>query len=299
MSTEGTYDIVGYLTGIVEQASDDLSTAVEIEKAGSVPAVGGLPLEKTAEGKYKWHRIDDVSVVATDLKASTAVSYSKQDRVGARLYQASTGNCARVLQQFTPSFVDIQGDGLFAIFSGERHAERAMTATVSLNSFGQRLALLLKEQLGDDVPEMQESGLKVGADRGTLLVKRIGVRGEHNEPVWAGKPVNYATKCAQEAEAGRVIATSRFFNGFRDNEYVRWTCGCKNGVPAGEVVPLWRKVTVDALGEQHQNCRELVSRWCENCGNDFAASILAGEKDRGLNTGQLKKWREDPEPQPA
>lgn len=287
-------DIVAALDGVCDDARDDLGTSVEIQSARGFPAIEGLPLEKNQAGKFVWREISDASVVATDLKASTAVSYSKQDRVGARLYQASTGNCAKVMKPFTPDFVDIQGDGLFAIFAGEHHVERAMCAAVSLNSFGRRLAVMLADQFGDEVPEMKESGLKIGVDRGLMLVKRIGVRGDYNEPVWAGKPVNYATKCAQAAGAGQVIVTSRFSKEFRDNEFVRFSCGCVAGEPGGEVGPLWRKIEVDALGQDAQ-ARELLSAWCRHCGTMFCRAILRGEKERdGLNTGPIKKWREDP-----
>jgi len=169
-----------------------------------------------------------------------------------------------------------------------------MCAVISLNSFGHRLRRMLREQFGEAVPEMKESGLKIGADRGLLLVKRIGVRGDHNEPVWAGKPVNYATKCAHSADAREVIVTSRFFRDFRDNEFVRFSCGCVEGEPGKEVVPLWRPTTIDTLGEDDANVRELRSAWCKNCGTKFCRAILQGEEDRvGLNTGPLKKWRED------
>ncbi len=297
MSGTDALDVVEALKKIENDAAADLTNPVEVSAVTKVPEIGKLPLGKNDEGKFAWRKIEDASVVSTDLKSSTAVSYSKQDRVGARLYEASTGGAVDVLNQFNPDFVDIQGDGVFAVFSGELHAERAMCAAVTLNGFGRRLAMMLAETFGEDVPEMKESGLKIGVDRGTLLVKRIGVRGDHNEPVWAGKPVVYATKCAQEADAGKAIVTSRFFRDFKDNEFVRFSCGCQDGQPGKAVAPLWRKVEVEALG-QDSDARELLSTWCERCGTRFCRAILAGETEReGLNTGSLKKWRETPQEQ--
>ena len=286
-------DIVSILNNLADDAEADLSTAVSIESTRTFPSVAGLPLEQNSEGKYVWKEITDVSVVATDLKSSTAVSYGKQDRVGARLYQASTGNCAKVLKPFAPDFVDIQGDGMFAIFAGDKHNERAICAAISLNTFGLRLRRMLADQFGEAVPEMKDSGLRIGADRGLLLAKKVGVRGDHNEVVWAGKPVNYATKCAQAAEAGQVIVTSRFFRDLRENQYVRWSCGHVGG-ELGEVGALWRRLTVEGLG-QDQDARSIGSPWCEHCGTKFCRAILRGETERGLNTGQLPKWKPDPE----
>lgn len=169
-----------------------------------------------------------------------------------------------------------------------------MCAAISLNTFGLSLKQMLKEEFGENVPEMNDSGLKIGADAGLLLTKKIGVRGDHNEPVWAGKPVNYASKCAAATEAGRVLVTSAFFKPFLENQYIRYTCGCVNGEPGNEVSPLWLRTTIDKLGSDSE-VRELKSSWCPRCGKDFARAILRGDQDRGLNTGQIPKWRVEPE----
>jgi len=71
--------IVAVIDGITDDARADLGSPVEIDRARVIPAVHELPLEKTQDGKFRWRRIEDASVVATDLKSSTAVSYSTQD----------------------------------------------------------------------------------------------------------------------------------------------------------------------------------------------------------------------------
>ena len=269
----------------------ELDATVEVEPTGAVPHPSALPLEKNAAGHYVWKRVDNVAVVATDLKSSTSVSYAKQDQIGARLFQTSTGNSARILSSFDPGFVDIQGDGMFAIYSGERFVERAMAAAISLNSFSHRLAALLAERFGDAIPEMNASGLKIGLDAGTILVKKIGVRGDHNEPVWAGKPVIYASKCAQAADASEIVATSRYFAHVRDNEYVRYSCGCSNGTPSSGAAPLWRPRQVETLGHD-SSAFELVSSWCDLHGDQFSDALLRGETRRGLDRSILREFRD-------
>ena len=290
-------DIIGKLSEITDSAQSDLKTPAQVEVVAGLPAkIGDLPIETTKDGKHRWLKLEDASVVLTDLKSSTAISYSKRDTVGARMYQAATGGSSQIIQQFSPGYVAIQGDGLFGVFTGEVHLERAMCAAVSLNGFGTKLKKMLADEFGDDVPEMKDSGLKVGADTGTMLVRRIGVRGDHNEPVWAGKPVNYAAKCAQAAKAGQVIVTARFFKPFRDNEYVRYSCGHQAGEFTGEVGPLWWKVDVPELGEADKDCRGLHTTWCEHHGNEYVGAILAGQKERDdINTGELSKWRDPPD----
>lgn len=306
---DGTMSSINdYLGQIMEQAEDDLTTSVTIEQATSFPTPSKLYLEKPV-----WKKIDDAVVVATDLKGSTKISYSKQDRVGARVYQASTGNCARIFERFDAQFVDIQGDGLFGIFHGELAVERAIACAFTLKSFSTRdLARLIEAHLGADVPEGFETGLKIGVGAGTILAKRIGVRGEHNEPVWAGKPVNYATKCAQAAEAHEIILTGRYFELVGGNDYVRYSCGCDVVRQGDEIVrvigtnpgPLWSEIEVETLGE-HSACLNFPGRssWCEHHGDDFCAAIEAGATDReelaGLDLPELADRGEDGQAQAA
>ena len=266
-----------FLSETAERAESDLSTAVTIEKATAFPTPGDLYLEKPV-----WKRIEDAVVVATDLKGPTRISYSKQDRVGARVYQASTGNCSRIFQRFSAQFVDVQGDGLFGILHGELAAERAIATAFTLKSFSSAaLARLIDEQLGADLPEGFETGLKIGIDAGTLLAKRIGVRGDHNEPVWAGKPVNYATKCAQAAERHELIVTDRFFKLVADSDYVRYSCGHSGGVPDQTPAPLWMETEVATLGDD-SGCKTFpqATSWCEHHGDEFCNAIETGLTDR-------------------
>jgi class 3 adenylate cyclase len=280
--------ITEFLSDTAGRAESDLRTAVTIEEASTFPTPSKLYLEKPV-----WKRIEDTVVVATDLKGSTRISYTKQDRVGARVYQASTGNCSRILERFTPQFVDVQGDGLFAIFHGDLAAERAVAAAFTLKSFSSSaLARVIDEQLGTELPEGFETGLKIGVDAGTLLAKRVGVRGEHNEPVWAGKPVNYATKCAQAAERHELIVTDRFFKLVGDNDYVRYSCGCAGGEVANDPSPLWRETDVETLGD-HSSCKTFpqASSWCVRHGDAFCAAIETGKSHReeidGLDLPEL------------
>ncbi len=285
--------ILDWLDDTKDKAETDLKTSVTIEKATTFPTPGVLKLEVPT-----WKRIEDTVVVTTDLKGSTRISYSKQDRVAARMYQASSGHCARIFQRFNAQFVDIQGDGLFAIFHGENTVGRAMAAAFTLKSFSSTaLAPLIDEHLGGDLPEGYETGLKVGADTGILLAKRIGVRGEHNEPVWAGKPVNYATKCAQAADRHEIIITDRLWKLVKDNGYVHYSCGHARGEDSPPNT-LWMQKEVDTLGDD-SSCKSFpfASSWCEHHGDEFCAAIETGLTDRDdLDGLDLPDLFELPEP---
>jgi hypothetical protein len=156
--------------------------------------------------------------------------------------------------------------------------ERALCAAITLKSFSSRsLAPLIDELFADNFPD---TGFKVGMSAGVLVAKKVGVRGT-NEPVWAGKPVNYAVKCAGRADRHELIATSNVYDKFVGNEYVTHSCGCPTGVP----VLLWVDVEVEKLGK-HSQCKLLPVGWCKQQGDEFCAAILDGKRTRDDVSGQ-------------
>jgi class 3 adenylate cyclase len=264
-----TAKITDELADVGDRAREDLATAVEVRDVDHIPTLDEMYVDKRV-----WLRITKVFVVSADLRDSTSLSTKdKYVNTSARLYQAATGSAVRVLDRFGPGFMDIQGDGMFALYHGERALERAFCAAVSLKTFSERhLVPLIHELFSDSFPE---TGYKLGMASGTLAVKKVGVRGT-NEPVWAGKPVNWAAKCAQRADRHQLIVTQAVYDKLSDNQYVTHSCGCKhNGVPA----PLWSDIAVEKL-DKHAACRILGSNWCELHGNEFCKAILDGIKDR-------------------
>ena len=138
----------------------------------------------------------------------------------------------RLMSKFAPQFIDIQGDGLFALFHGERALRERSARESQSKTFSQRsLESLIEELFAKEFPD---TGFKVGITSGVLVAKKVGVRGT-NEPVWAGKPVNYAVKCGGKAERHELIVTAPVYEKLADSEYVTHTCGCGSG---GRPVPL-------------------------------------------------------------
>ncbi len=256
-----------------DRARKDLQAPVEIVDVDTFPKPGDLWVDKR-----KWLRIKNVVAVSADLKDSTALSFNKYAQTSARLYEAATGSAVRLMAKFDPQFMDIQGDGIFGLFHGERAFERALCTGITLKSFSVRsLAPLIDELFADNFPD---TGFKVGLSAGVLVAKKVGVRGT-NEPVWAGKPVNYAVKCAGRADRHELIATANVYDKFVGNEYVTHSCGCPNGVP----VPLWVDVEVEKLGK-HSRCKLLPVGWCKVHGDEFCAAILDGDRKRDDVSGQ-------------
>jgi class 3 adenylate cyclase len=267
----GVNEFLDELNGKVE---DELNTPVEIEDRESFPDVSSLKLEKR-----QWVRLRGVVAVVVDLKGSTKLDFKHNAKTSSRLYEAVTGNCARIANRFEANFVDIQGDGLFALYHGERAYERAMCAGITLQSFSERC---LVPRIGDNMDErFPKTGLKVGMSAGVLVVKKVGMRGENrNEPVWAGKPVNWAAKCSQEANANELIATESVYSKFEDNDYVRYSCGCQSGNWTGQCKDLWSPAKVETIPDTTVRCMTLTSPWCVIHGDEFCSAILDGQTRR-------------------
>ncbi|HEY5052154.1 MAG TPA: adenylate/guanylate cyclase domain-containing protein [Solirubrobacterales bacterium] len=262
-----SFSISAALAEQQEEASTDITSAVEIEDVEKFPSLSDLYLEKR-----KWLRIRNVVAVSTDLKDSTALNFDKYAQTSARLYQAVTGSVVRLFSLFDPQFIAIQGDGAFALFHGELAFERAFCAAASIKKFSlASIGPLIDEKFSDSFPD---SGLKTGIASGILVAKKVGVRGT-NEPIWAGKPVNFASKCAQGADRHELIVTSAVYEKLAPNDYIDYSCGCPNGVP----YPLWGEIEVEKLGK-HSNCMRLGSNWCETHGDEFCRAILDGKKTR-------------------
>ena len=256
-----------------DRARKDLQEPVEIEDVDTFPNLTDFYVDRR-----KWLRMRNVVAVSADLKSSTALSFNKYAQTSARLYEAATGSAVRLMAKFDPQFMDIQGDGLFGLFHGDRAFERALCAGITLKSFSARtLEPLIDELFADGFPD---TGFKVGMSAGVLVAKKVGVRGT-NEPIWAGKPVNYAVKCAGRADRHELIATANVYDKFDGNEYVTHSCGCPHGVPR----PLWADIGVEKLGK-HSQCKLLRVGWCKDHGDEFCAAILDGKRKRDDVSGR-------------
>lgn len=222
-----------------------------------------------------WFRLDDVVVVFADLQNSTRLGTGKHAASTAAIYRAATGNVVSIVNAFEADFIQIQGDGVFAIFWGDKRYERAICAGVTVKTFSAETLVPKLEGRWKNDPE---TGFKVGVASGRTLVKNLGTpRNEsEQEPVWAGKPVNFAAKAAQQASRHELIVTGSVWDAIRDNDYLTVTCHC-NPSPG-----LWEDVDIEKLAHDADEAagRLLKSGWCEDCRDEFCEAILNGETRR-------------------
>jgi hypothetical protein len=154
--------------------------------------------------------------------------------------------------------------------------ERSLCAGITIKTFSEDI---LMPKLSKKWAELPPTGLKVGVAVSSLLVKRVGVpRTDHQEPVWAGKAVNYAAKSSQQADANEMIVTGGVWDYVETNDYLAVTCTCG----AGPSASLWSDVTIDKIheGDGERAGRRLTSKWCAIHGAEYCAAVLAGDKVR-------------------
>lgn len=259
-----------------------LDTAVEVEESdGSFDAE-----DIRSSSSKKWVKLPEVVAVAFDMVGSTKLSLKHHDKSTAKIYQSGVGGAVRSLNAYGANFIDIQGDGGFGLFWGEKAYERALCSAITIKTFSLTFTEKLGKKYGDGLPE---TGFKVGIHAARTLVKKIGTlrKPEEQEPVWAGKPVNYAYKCAQAADAHLLVITDRIWQKFKNNDFVVYSCGCSEGAtPSND---MWEPMEHEILPEDENTVHVLQSAWCPNCGPKYAKSIMNGETARTDITNYLRE----------
>lgn len=240
-----------------------------------------LPIDKP-----EWHRLTDLVTVMFDLKSSTNLEKGRKPASTASIYDAGIGGVVQILNSFSADFVDIQGDGGFGLFWGERRYERAMCAAISMHTFSDDF----EAQLEAKWSEAPSTGFKVGLASGPILAKRVGLARhlDMQEPVWAGRPVNYAAKAAQQTDPGKTLVTGSVWDAVSNNDYIAFSCGCSEGQEGGTPSFLWEERTLDKIPDAEKYGQVLKSGWCRKHGEEYCNAILDGNRHRTEITQELR-----------
>lgn len=225
-----------------------------------------------------WLKIPDVICVFADIRNSTGLSATTHDHSTASIYELFTGTAVRMFHQFGAQYIDIKGDGVFALFnSNEVH--RALAAAVSFKTFAAENFLpLVRRKLNGAV----DVGFHMGIDQKTVLVKQLGIRDaegrdRRKNEVWAGKPINMAVKLAARSKDGELLVSERYHNNLADENYVQKTCGCVlGGHDQNAVVDIWKSVDVSQEDMfDFDTAYSMHNHWCTTHGKEWADGILA------------------------
>ncbi|MDQ7903067.1 hypothetical protein RB614_00845 [Phytohabitans sp. ZYX-F-186] len=268
------------LTALLEDIDGDVATELS-SKPDVIDKGHDLDLDALPIAARKWHKLRDAVAVVADLKSSTQLGLNKHAASTASIYEASTGGVVQIFDEFDADFVAIQGDGAFGLFWGDKRRERAICAGITIKTFSSKH---LVPRLEKKWPDLPETGFKVGIANSPLLVKRVGVpRTDHQEPVWAGRAVNYAAKAAQQADRHEMIVTGAIWDWASDNDYLAVSCSCAEPSPT-----IWKDATIDKIPDDDgdREGKLLVVAWCNVHGPEYCTAILDGKKRRSDVTNQ-------------
>ncbi len=269
------------MADVTKQLNDQAKLGVKVEDHKQVPDVGPV-----ADGL--WWRIPEATAIFADLKRSTSLSVNGSRIDAAYAYTYFVRAMALILERFGARYVDIQGDGIFGLFGGKGSRFAAAACAVTMKTQMERA---VEPRFRKDANPSQALKAGIGLDYGTLLVRRLGLRGTRQNEVWAGKPVNMAAKLSSVAGNNQVVVSDRLFEAFRKASPVRqrallWSCGCSDGKPkvglalaAGETTFLWNKVPVPKkLGLDFQDAYRLKTPWCGKHGSELCEAVFTGKK---------------------
>ena len=270
---------------VSKQVDEQKKLGVQITRVNDVPDQGPT-------NKGLWNEIPNVSAVFVDVKNSTDLNSSDnylQD--AARTYTYFVRAMTIIFERFSARYVDIQGDGLFGLFSGTNSLFKATACAITMKTYIEgKLAKQLKRENRVD----WELSAGIGIDKGRLLVRRLGLRRVEQNEVWAGTPVNVAAKLSSIAEPDQVVVSERVFNDFNGAPKLRrraiiWSCGCNStgrgrglDVGAGKTSCLWTKDDApDNIGLDFEHLYRLNSAWCITHGSEFCEAIVTGKRNNG------------------
>lgn len=269
---------------VANQVSQQSQLGVQITRVNEVPETGPT-------NKGVWNQIRNVTAIFADLKESTALNADNSPRDAAFAYTYFIRAMAVILERFGADYVDIQGDGIFGLFGGEGSSYYAAACAITMKT---EVARTVSVQFEKDTNVDWKLRAGIGVDVGTLLVRRLGLRGTKQNEVWAGKPVNMASKLSSQADSNQLMVSERVFAKYEKFSELRrrallWSCGCNNGsegsgldAPIASTSYLWAPESVpNDIGLDFEMLHKLESSWCKIHGPDFCEAIVTGKRVEG------------------
>ena len=277
--------ILNEITAAVSSQLDQQSAlGVQITNRSDVP-------EKGPTNRGVWFQIPQVTAVFADLKGSTELNATDGPKDAAFAYTYFIRAMTVTLDRFGSKYIDIHGDGIFGLFSGTGSRFQAAACAVTMRTLTEKQVAV---RYADDASSDWKLTAGIGIDHGTLLVRRLGLRGTKANEVWAGKAVNTASKLSSLAGPNQVVVSERVFAQYERASELRrrallWSCGCNGrsnrrgglAVAAGQTSHLWKRITVPRnMGLDFAQAYRLKSAWCPKHGAELCEALLTGKKPR-------------------
>ena len=250
---------------IIKRESDLFQKDVSITERNTIPNTSDIPITNPTE----WFKIKDVTCVYVDMIGSTKLSATKRQKTMARIYRLFTETIIRIFHDFEAPYIDVKGDGVFALFNYNQ-VYRALAAAVTIKTFVEEEFIPRVENIGQE--DEKNIGAHIGIDRNTLLVRKFGLkknddRDDRQNEVWAGKTVNMAAKLASFSKSGELLVSDRFYSQIID-KLVRKSCPCSG------TSELWKKIDINDEKFDFSTIYKLESIWCQKHGAEYCEKIL-------------------------
>lgn len=254
---------------IITEEEGYYSKGVNFEIRKTIPDATDIPISDPC----RWFKIEDVICVFVDMKNSTGLSASSHPRDTAAAYRLFTGTAVKFFHAVDAPYIDIKGDGVFALFNTDQ-AHKAIATAVTFKSFVvSNFIQRIKSKTSVDV------GVRIGIDQKTVLVRKIGLkfvgdRTDRQNEVWAGKPVNMASKLASLANNNEIIVSERFYSRLSSEKAIN-SCGCENGIPGNSKKSLWTQLDLTHDSKfDFDTAYSLSSVWCDVHGAEYCEELL-------------------------
>lgn len=255
-----------FLKEIIDNQTENYQKTHTTTIRNKIPETSDIPIEDPVN----WIKIPKVICVFADMKNSTSVCKDQTDSNTARAFKYFTETITRLFHDCDASYIDIKGDGAFALYN-DFEPHRALASAVTVKTFC----------IEEFTPKVNkdfsvEVGVHIGIDAASILVRKCGLkrrngRTDRQNEVWAGKPVNMAAKLASLSENDEIIASERFHVMLTDKKALH-TCGC----PDGTSVELWTKIDVGDtnINLDFETAYSLGSKWCSTHGKEYCQHLL-------------------------
>ena len=112
---------------VASQLDDQSRLGIQITRRNEIPDAGPT-------NKGVWYQIPQVTAVFADLKRSTELSAENSPRDAASAYTYFIRAMALILERFDAKYIDIQGDGIFGLFSGKGSIFYATACAITMRT---------------------------------------------------------------------------------------------------------------------------------------------------------------------
>lgn len=257
------------IENIISNEVNYFRQAVSITPVSKIPDTANIPIENPTS----WLKISKPICCFVDMEGSTKLSASLYDKSTAKAYRLFTETATRIFSKFGSSYIDIKGDGVFALFDSDM-VYTALAATVTFKTFvAEYFTPMVKDKTNQTI------GGHFGIDQKTVLVRKLGLkryqgRTDRQNEVWAGRTINMTAKLASLSTSNKLWVSDRYFKNLKDEKAV-YSCGCPNGTK----YLLWQKEDL-ALDSRFDfsTAYSLGSNWCEKHGKSFCANLVKLDK---------------------